>query len=565
MQLDRRHNLVPDGWYHRVHCGWQLAFKKREMIEPLEKTRQARELGVIEEFLLELHGSSKTKPSKSTIAHTRGCIARKHGDIIRPVIPPRMKISTRKPVSSGMTGWVRWAVISCGCVFAAGSCELGPSGRPADDLHIRTPGSWQAVTGGKDGRISSGWLADFRDRELTRTVEDALENNRSLRVSAARMRQAGETSVVARARSRPSAAVTTTGTAVDGSSRSGSTDYGLSLSTSWEIDLWGRLRDIRSAAEAGELAAIEDYRGARLSLAANTAKAWCNLISSEQEVNLAEQTLESFEKNLRIVERTYRGTGEGALDIQFSRTNVSAAARAVEQAKLNRDQAARSLEVLLGRYPDGKSRADRDLPKLTMHVPAGIPADLMDRRPDLTAARYRLYASARQADVARKALLPSLSLTGTGGTSSSNLANLLDANRLIGVISARFTQSLTEGGALAAEARAALDRNDAELNAYAQSALEAFREVEAALAAERSLAAQETFLASELRQATLAERQAERDYSEGIDPNILSVLEAQRRANNARASMIRLRNQRLQNRIDLHLALGGDFQTRPGA
>lgn len=448
-------------------------------------------------------------------------------------------------------------------VILAGSCGVMPSGRPVDDLEIRTPGSWHAVSSGSDARISSGWLSDFRDRELNRTVDEALENNRSLRVSAARMREARESTVVARAQSRPSAGVVLTGAGSDGPSRSGSADYGLVLSTSWEVDLWGRLRDIRRAAEAGEHAAIEDYRGARLSLAANTAKAWCNLISAEQEVALAEQTLESFEKNRRIVERTYRGTGEGALDIQFSRTNVSSAARAVEQAKLNRGEAARSLEVLLGRYPGGMSRGAKELPKLTKSVPAGIPADLVDRRPDLTSARYRLYASARRADVARKALLPSLSLTGSGGASSSNLGDLLDANRLIGVISARFTQTLSEGGALAAEARAALERNDGELNAYAQKSLEAFREVEAALAADRSLAAQESFLESELRQASLAERQAERDYSEGINPNILSVLEAQRRANNARASMIRLRNQRLQNRIDLHLALGGDFQTKP--
>lgn len=463
-----------------------------------------------------------------------------------------------------MMRWIRLAALPAGCIFVAGSCELGPSGRPVDDLEIRTPGTWQAASSGQDGRISSGWLADFRDRELTRTVDEALENNRSLRVSAARMREARESSVVARARSRPSAVLGGGVVGSDGPSRPSNTDYSLTLSTAWEIDLWGRLRDIRRAAEASEFAAAEDYRGARLSLAANTAKAWCNLISAEQEVTLAEQTLESFEKNLRIVERTYRGTGEGALDIQFSRTNVSSASRSVEQAKLNREQSARALEILLGRYPDGKSRTAKELPKLTKNVPSGIPADLLDRRPDLAAARYRLFASARRADVARKALLPSLSLTGGGGASSSDLANLLDANRLLATISARFTQSLSEGGALAAEARAALDRNDAELNAYSQIALEAFREVEAALAADRSLAVQETFLASELRQATLAERQAERDYSEGINPNILSVLEAQRRANNARASMIRLQNQRLQNRIDLHLALGGDFKTRPG-
>lgn len=477
--------------------------------------------------------------------------------------PDRFKIPTIRYVSSGDMRWILLPIISSYCLFVGGSCGLGQSGRPVDDLDIRTPGTWQAASSGQDGKISIGWLADLRDRELTRTVDEALVNNRSLRVSAARFREAREVSIVARSRSRPAASAGASVSGSDGPSRSSSNNYGLSLSTSWEVDLWGRLRDASLAAEAFERVAAEDFRGARLSLAANTAKAWCNLISANQELTLAMQTLESFEKNLRIVERTYRGTGEGALDIQFSRTNVSSAARSVEQSKLNRDQSARSLEILLGRYPDGKSSAAKDLPKLTKNVPSGIPADLLDRRPDLTAARYRLFASARRADSARKALLPGASLTGSGGTSSSNLADLLDANRLIGTITARFTQTLIDGGALAAEARAALDRNDAELNAYAQDALEAFREVEAALAADRSLAVQESFLASELRQATLAERQAERDYSEGINPNILSVLEAQRRANNARASMIRLQNQRLQNRIDLHLALGGDFKTRP--
>lgn len=479
------------------------------------------------------------------------------------MIVHRFKIHTLRRVSGGMMRCLRFTMMAGGCLIVGGSCGLAPSGRPHDDLEIRTPGTWQAASSGQEARISSGWLADFKDRELTRTVDEALANNRSLRVSAARFREARELSVVARSRSLPTASLGASTSGSDGPSRSSSTDYGLSLATSWEIDLWGRLRDVRRAAEASERAAAEDFRGARLSLAANTAKAWCNLISAEQELALAGQTLESFEKNLRIVERTYRGTGEGALDIQFSRTNVSSAARSVEQAKLNRDEAARSLELFLGRYPDGKSRAAKELPRLSKHVPSGIPADLLDRRPDLAAARHRLFAGARRADAARKALLPSLALTGGGGASSANLASLLDANRLVGTIAARFTQTLLDGGALAADARIALDRNDAELNDYAQSALEAFREVEAALAADRSLAAQETFLASELRQATLAERQAERDYSEGINPNILSVLEAQRRANNARASMIRLQNRRLQNRIDLHLALGGDFKTRP--
>lgn len=450
-----------------------------------------------------------------------------------------------------------------GCLLLLGGCGPGPALHPVDALAIRTPGSWQAVSAGSEKRISSAWIADFGDQDLTRTVDQALDNNLDLRAAAARMREAREFTILARAGTLPSVAAGLDSTTADGPSRSRATDYSLAITSSWEIDLWGRLRDLTGAARAEESAAIEDFRGARLSLAAATARAWCNLISAEQEMALAESTLESFEKNLRIVERTYRGTGEGALDIQFSRTNVSAAARTLEQSEFNHQEAARSLELLLGRYPAGRSRATDSLPTLPASIPSGIPADLLDRRPDLTAARYRLFASARRADAARKALLPTLALTGSAGTRSAGFADLLDADRLLGTLVARFGQALYEGGALSAEARAALARNDAELHDYAQLALQAFREVETALAADRSLASQEAFLEEELRQAALAERQAERDYSEGINPNILNVLEAQRRANNARASMIRLKNQRLQNRIDLHLALGGDFKTPP--
>lgn len=442
-------------------------------------------------------------------------------------------------------------------------CESWRFNSPTDDLSIRTPGTWTAASTGNEGRISSSWLTEFGDPEMTRTVNEALARNHSLKAAAAAFREARESSIIVRARSLPSVGLSGNASLSDAPAVERSENYGMNLAASWEPDLWGRLRNLSNAASAEEKAALEDYRGARLSLAANTAKTWCNLISAEQELALARETLDSFEKNLRFIERNYKGTGEGALDIQFGRTNVSSARRAVESRMLERDDAARSLELLLGRYPAGKSTSPRNLPQLKQNVPAGLPADLIDRRPDLAAARARLFASAQRADAARKALLPSFSITGSGGASTARLTDLLDTDRLVGILAGRFTQILSEGGAVSAEARAALERNEIQLRNYAQTALEAFREVEATLAADRSLALQETFLTSELEQAALAEKQAERNYSEGINPNILSVLEAQRRANNARASMIRLRNQRIQNRIDLHLALGGDFQTQP--
>lgn len=432
---------------------------------------------------------------------------------------------------------------------------------PTEYLEIRSPGTWASASSGNEGRISTGWLDEFSDQRMKRVVYEALENNRSLKAAAAQLRAAKENTIIARASQLPSLDANTRGQVRDGSLIGTTESYGLNLGASWEPDLWGRLRDLTKAAQADERVAVEDFRAARLSLAANTASAYANLVSAEQEVDLAEFTLRSFDKVLSIIERNYKSTGEGALDIQFARTNVSSAKRALEARKQEREDAARTLEVFLGRYPGGKMRASNELPDLPKSIPSGVPAGLVERRSDLAAARAEIFASAKRADASRKSLLPDLSLTGSSGSTGARFSDLTNLDFLVNAITANLDQIVFDGGAQAASARQFLATNERRVEEYAQLALEAFQEVESTLAAERSLAAQEKFLESEVEQANLAEKLAERDYAEGINANILSVLEAQRRANNARAAQIRLRNQRLQNRFDLHLALGGDYRT----
>lgn len=441
------------------------------------------------------------------------------------------------------------------------SCGYWQIQQSTEQWSLEAPQAWVAASKGNHGRLSTGWLKQFNQPKLELAVEQAIANNHNLSIAAARMREARQGAIIGRSNQLPSLDFSSSATVTDSLTAPTTENYRLSLAAAWEIDLWGRLRDISQASSANALAATQDFRAARLSLAANTAKAWCNLVSANQQVTLAEVTLDSFEKNLRIIERNYKGTGEGALDIQFGRNNVSSAKRSLESRKLDRDEAARTLELLLGRYPSGQIKAGDQLPTITTAIPAGLPTDLLERRPDIVAARARLQASARLADAARKALLPTIAITGSSGNTSGPFNELLDLNNLVHAVSGRFEQAILSGGRLTAEAKAALERNRAEIHRYAQTVLIGMREVESALATDRSLAKQEQFLSSELEQAVLAERQSERNYTEGINPNILSVLEAQRRANNARANMIRLRNQRLQNRIDLHLALGGDFRT----
>lgn len=456
--------------------------------------------------------------------------------------------------------------------LCAASCTALTLEKPEGVPELDLPEVWKNSAKGDQGEISTGWLRTFNDHDMERLVAEALENNFDLARAAAILRAAKEGTIIGRAARFPNV-----GTSASGArTRTGNgpledaaltSDFGLSLDAAWEIDLWGRLRDLDLAARNDYLLARADFRGARLSLAANTAQAWFDLITSVQQIQLAETTLESFARNYRIVERNYKAGDETAspLDVQFARTNVAAAERSLVATRLGRDEAARPLEVLLGRYPSAEIKSRDDLPVPDAAVPAGLPSELLWRRPDLVAAAASLLASAKRADAARKNLLPSLSLTGRGSSSSVGLNQILiDPEHLVWNAAASLAQTLYAGGEPSAAARQALAQNDAAVRAFAAVALQAFREVESALATEHSLAEQVRFLATELKQATLAETQASRDYSEGL-VGILEILEAQRRAVGARNSMILLRNQRLQNRVDLHLALGGDFATLPTA
>ncbi len=522
--------------------------------------------------------------------------------------------------------------------------------RPVSQTELTAPEAFRSASAGNQGKISTGWVSTFRDRDLNKLVAEALEHNLDIQEASANLKAAKQTRKAARAQRLPSVGfsgnssrtrrgdgfrepepepeaepatatmpaattapptTTTTVVAPDGTTTTTTTtnpvspdaemamqnggggrgtgaastgtngngngsantgmmslttvDYGLSLEASWELDLWGRLRDLDKAAKQDYIAAMADFRGARLSLAANTTRAWFDLITRRQQVELAEKTLASFKSNLRITERNYKAGDDtaSALDVQFGRNNVASAQRSLVTQELARDEAARTLEVLLGRYPSAELRSGDKLPKLSNEIPAGLPSELLWRRPDLVAAAADLKASARRAKAARKELLPSITLTGRASTSSEALTRMLtDPEFIVWSAAASLAQTIYRGGAPSADARRALANNEAALRRFASLVLRAFREVESALATERSLAEQERFLEVELRQAELAEKQSAREYSDGI-VGILEILEAQRRAVNARNSMITLRNQRLQNRVDLHLALGGDFATEP--
>jgi len=452
-------------------------------------------------------------------------------------------------------------VLSLALIGLASSCQ--PGGSPSQSSTISVPKAWQASNQQTSRKISTGWVRDFNDPQLPKLIDEAMSNNPNLLATAQRLEAARAN--VTRAKARQLPRVDIRGNASRSRSEDGpdyASNQALTLGASWEIDLWGRLRHLHSAAEADYLSTVADFRATRLSLAASTASAWYRLITSQSQTQLSEETLARYNKVARIIERNYRAGTSRSLDLQLSRNNVYNEERKLQGRRRSRDDAKRDLEILLGRYPKAAMKSPSNLPDFSKKIPAGIPSDLINRRPDLVRAQQRLIASFHRAIAAQKNLLPAIRLTGSSGTRSPQLSDLFNIDNLVSSISGSLTQSLFEGGALREDARAEVAKNRAAIYDFANVALRAFREVESRLAAEDYLAKEEEFQRKSLRQAVLAEKQAERDYAEGVaGTDILNLLEAQRRASNARDSLIVIRNQRIQNRISLHLALGGDFKT----
>ena len=335
-------------------------------------------------------------------------------------------------------------------------------------------------------------------------------------------------------------------------------NYNLGLNLSWEIDLWGRLRNLSSAALARVEVNQAELQAARFSLAAQVAKAWFNLIEAKEQVTEAARTRDAYHENLKTLESRFkRGLAEG-LQLRQTRTLAASAEADLAVRKRSLDTARRNLEVLLGRYPVGTLQASKGIPQLPEPIPAGIPADLIRRRPDLIAAERRLAAADRELVARQKDLLPRISLTASGGTASQAFEDLLDNDFSVWALAGNLGQPVFQGGRILANIDRSASIRDQAREAYRDAALRAYLEVESALAAESYLKNEYLHLRAAAEEAQAAETQAWDRYRNGTT-DFLNVLDSQRTAATARARMISVQNARLQNRIDLYLALGGPF------
>ena len=458
--------------------------------------------------------------------------------------------------------------------LAAGcAATVPPVERP--EVSVTLPDNW---TAGEipTGQVAPDWWTAFGDDGLSRAIDSALARNLDLQAAAARLEVAA-----ADARAAASALSPTLQASYNGIRRKqnfigfpipGSedrvlstvfTNHGISLDTAWEVDLWGRLRSSEQAALADLQRAGADLRGAQLSLAGQTAKTWFAIAEAHQQVLLSEATVESFRESVDLVQQRFEAGVRPALDLRLALLNLSNAEAQLAERRRQLDASLRQLDLLLAQYASGDARPPSELPAMPPPVPGGVPADLVARRPDLAAAERQVAASRARLRVERQELLPNISLTANTGTATDSLLSLLNGNCGVWSIVTNLVAPLWQGGRLRLDIARAEAQVAEVLANYVNTALTAYSEVETALAAEEFLADRATHLATSVEQSRAAERLADERYRAGLDTYI-PVLDSQRSAFQAEAEFIAARRLRLENRVDLYLALGGGFEQLEG-
>jgi multidrug efflux system outer membrane protein len=436
-------------------------------------------------------------------------------------------------------------------------------------LGLSTPLNW---VNAQEAPSDSLWWTGFNDRTLNALILEAQKNNNNLRAAATRVHAAAAQAKVAGAPLYPQLSgrlsgsrrkqnfigfpISGTGGVVPSST---SNNFGVSLDVSWELDLWRKLGSARAAALSDFQAAEAEHSGARLSLSGQTAKAWFAAVEALRQNELARSTVKNYRTSSELVSMRYERGLRPALDLRLSRSILATAEANFEQRRMLLDRSVRQLEILLGRYPNAELVPGESLPRIPARIPAGIPASLVSRRPDLVAAERRLAAAVARTKQARRALYPRISLTSSVGTSSSDLNNLLNGDYSVWNLAGNIIQPLLQGGRIRGTIDLARARDQQSMALYIQTVLNAYGEVESALSAEEFLQRREASLESAAEQSVAARRLAEDRYARGLS-DLITMLDSQRRAYESESQLLAVRRQRLENRIDLHLALGGGYQ-----
>lgn len=441
------------------------------------------------------------------------------------------------------------------------------STEPARGPVVEMPAAFTpAVPAAEAPQLTSAWWQSFGSQPLERLIEEAQAGSPDLRIAIERMRQADialQQAGVSRLPSVNGSLGSTAGrTDAPGTASTSRESSSAGLSVSYEVDLWGRIAAGVRAGEASFQASQYDWKTARLTLLTAVANNYFLWLNTAERLRIARENLAIAERVLAIVEARQRNGVATALEVSQQRTTVLSQRTALLPIELQQRQTATALALLLGRVPQGYVPEAGEFTQL--RVPAlspGLPSSLLTRRPDLASAEAQLAASDANVEVARKALLPSLSLSASGSLGTSALISLADPTRSVS-LGLSLAQSIFDGGRQRLQIRSTESQRVVLIENYGKAIRTALKEVDDGLGnvarSERQEALQREVVAQARRSLQLAELR----YREGSG-DLLSVLDAQRTLFAALDALATQSLSRLTAALDMYKALGGDWAGPP--
>lgn len=450
--------------------------------------------------------------------------------------------------------------------MALAACAIGPDyQRPSMAVpeNFRSAGPEGSATA-----LDSTWWTQFGDPGLDALVTEAIRNNRNLAAAAANVEKAAGALTQTRAALFPQLSYQAQGqkaratelgaTPVPSSVPNPQTSYQAALAASWELDLWGKLRRQTEAARASLAQSEENQRAAVLSVVASLVSGYIQLLSLDEQLEIAQRTTKTYEESLKLFELQFKYGAVSQLNVAQARSQYESALAQIPQIRQQITETENSLSLLLGRNP-GPIPRDRKLGQLTLPaIPAGLPSALLAQRPDVAAAEQQLIAANAQIGAARALYFPSISLTGAFGGASEDLSNLFKGPARVWSYAGSLTGPIFRAGAVSGVVRQAEATQKAALANYEGTVQSAFADVDNALAARQrvvdQLAAQGRLVAALSDYSRLARLQ----YGAGYAP-YSNVLQAEQQLFPQELSYAGIRANNLIAVVNLYKVLGGDW------
>lgn len=444
------------------------------------------------------------------------------------------------------------AVLVSGCATVATHDEAVVAiKKPAKNL----PKNFKNQVGEK--MKDDGWIKSFKDPMLVKLVDEALKKNPGLKISEAKVDQARGLIQQSESKLKPTvglAASYSDGEFYDGNNfYSGDNAGNLGVALSWELDVWGRLKTNVKKIEEQQAATLADYEYAKQSLAASVAKAWFSAISAKLQLNFAKDVIKIQEKSFEIVQAKEKIGQGNAKDTHLARAELATAKEAARSAQAAYEDALRSLELLLGRYPSADIKTENSLVATPPKFPTGVPSEILERRPDLRAMEHRVAQAFYMEKETELLHLPRFRFSLGAGINSLGEA--------VGSLAAGLFAPLYTGGKIEGKVATATAKQKEAIAQYAKVALRAFKEVEGTLSMEDHLLKRKEYLKIAEEENYKAYEMTKKQYEIG-QGSLLDVLNIQKKWISAKIAKLDVDSKLLINRVNIHLALGGSFETK---